>query len=286
MVLSYKPLVEHFRLAVKRKDSRHGQVPVTVLTALDTKIMSQCKSIDHLAEISAAFAAALVSMAVSASPSLQLSADGLWISRTNPFSEKVVIELLHHREDLNVQAGFYTKTKLQFKAINIPASAERAVTAIELTVDEDAYYLDVLAQELGVPDAGHVLMTRAITKAPSGARLYSPLVKMPPNILVPTRTPLDTQWIGAVGKDCMLQATCCHPEGTTKNERASFLIGHPIHGNAILACVGSSWQSEGKCDCSDITLNLYHRYASCLAVCCLKFVLRYCQLSGGWFGDG
>ncbi|KAH9574488.1 hypothetical protein CY35_01G060500 [Sphagnum magellanicum] len=259
MVLSYKPLVEHFRLAVKRKDSRHGQVPVTVLTALDTKIMSQCKSIDHLAEISAAFAAALVSMAVSASPSLQLSADGLWISRTNPFSEKVVIELLHHREDLNVQAGFYTKTKLQFKAINIPASAERAVTAIELTVDEDAYYLDVLAQELGVPDAGHVLMTRAITKAPSGARLYSPLVKMPPNILVPTRTPLDTQWIGAVGKDCMLQATCCHPEGTTKNERASFLIGHPIHGNAILACVGSSWQSEGKCDCSDITLNLYHR---------------------------
>jgi hypothetical protein len=127
---------------------------------------------------------------------------------------------------------------------------------------------------------------RAITKAPSGARLYSPLVKMPPNILVPTRTPLDTQWIGAVGKDCMLQATCCHPEGTTKNERASFLIGHPIHGNAILACVGSSWQSEGKCDCSDITLNLYHRYASCLAVCCLKFVLRYCQLSGGWFGDG
>jgi hypothetical protein len=34
------------------------------------------------------------------------------------------------------------------------------VTAIELTVDEDAYYLDVLAHELGVPDAGHVLMTR------------------------------------------------------------------------------------------------------------------------------
>jgi hypothetical protein len=91
MVLSYKPLVEHFRLAVKRKDSRHGQVPVTVLTALDTKIMSQCKSIDHIAEISAAFAAALVSMAVSASPSLRLSDDGLWISRTDPFSEKVVI---------------------------------------------------------------------------------------------------------------------------------------------------------------------------------------------------
>ncbi len=104
-----------------------------------------------LPEISAAFAAALVSMAVSASPSLRLSDDGLWISRTDPFSEKVVIGLLHHRENLNVQAGFYTKTKLQFKAINIPASAERAVTAIELTVDEDAYYLDVLAHELGVP---------------------------------------------------------------------------------------------------------------------------------------
>ncbi|CAM6060237.1 unnamed protein product [Sphagnum tenellum] len=54
--------------------------------------------------------------------------------------------------------------------------------------------------------------------------------------------------------------TLCYPEGLdVKNERARFLMGYAVHGDAILANIGSTWHSEGKCVYGDVTLNNYHR---------------------------
>ena len=49
---------------------------------------------------------------------------------------------------------------------------------------------------------------------------------------------------------------------TLRNERASFLVGHAVHGDAILATVGSTWASEGRCIYNNFTLSCFHRYDS------------------------
>ena len=178
MVLSYKPLAEHFRAAVQRKGSGFGQVSVIVLTVLDAKITSQCKSVAQLAENNPAYAAALVSKAAAACPSLRLSDDGLWIGRSDPFSPELVTRLLNDREDRINSAlpdssdgseslgAMRSWTMLacnrasSFKAVYISACADKELITISLAATPDVYYLDTIAHELGLQDAGHVFMSR------------------------------------------------------------------------------------------------------------------------------
>ena len=49
-------------------------------------------------------------------------------------------------------------------------------------------------------------------------------------------------------------------EGHVKNERASFLVGHLVDGDAILATAGSTWQSDGRCIYADFSLSCFHRF--------------------------
>lgn len=61
-------------------------------------------------------------------------------------------------------------------------------------------------------------------------------------------------------KDVTMEALRYPGGPTTRNGRASFLMGHDVHGDAILGCVGSTWQSEGKCTYSNVPLSCFHRY--------------------------
>jgi hypothetical protein len=170
MVLSYKPLAEHFRAAVQRKGSGFGQVSVVVLTVLDAKITSQCKSVDQLAENNPAYAAALVSKAAAACPSLKVSDDGLWIGRSDPFSPELVTKFLTDREDQINSAlpdssdGLVSACNgaFSFNAVYIPACFDKELCTISLPATPDVYYLDAIAHELGLQDAGHVFMSRYV----------------------------------------------------------------------------------------------------------------------------
>jgi len=197
MVLSYMPLVEHFRAAVRQKGPKYGQIPATVLTVLDTKIRSLCKSIDCAADKDLHCATSMVCKAAAACPLLCVSDDGLWIGRTTPFSDELVAQLLLGNESLdlenNVQgrldtfnlAGLNggltnsehflqlenfpprTTTLYQIETVHIPACMEKDVVSILLDVAGDDYYQEVLAHELGVPDAGHILPSRSSTPVSS-----------------------------------------------------------------------------------------------------------------------
>lgn len=178
MVLSYKPLTEHFRAAVQRKGPGFGQVSAVVLTVLDAKITSQCKFVDPLAENNPAYAAALVSKAAAACSSLRLSGDGLWIGRSDPFSPELVTKLLTDQEDrINIaipddsdvleslQATHSSiisacNGALSLKAVYISACANKELSTIRLPSTPYVYYLDAIADELGLQDAGHVFMSR------------------------------------------------------------------------------------------------------------------------------
>lgn len=174
-------MAEHFRAAVQQQGSRFGLVPTIVLTIVDTKIMSQCKSIDQLAENNPAHAASLVWRAVAECPAVKISDDGLWIGRSDPLSAELVANFLlslqleepiaeppeSRRESecvgsLPQLATLISQQACQFKAVHIPACAEEELRTVNLTATPDSYYLDIIAHELALPDAGHVLFTRLL----------------------------------------------------------------------------------------------------------------------------
>jgi hypothetical protein len=53
--------------------------------------------------------------------------------------------------------------------------------------------------------------------------------------------------------------------------RARFLMGYAVYGDAILANIGSTWDSEGKCVYGDVTLNNYHRSVSPANILVVQF---------------
>ncbi len=44
-----------------------------------------------------------------------------------------------------------------------------------------------------------------------------------------------------------------------RNERASWVAGHAVNGNAIVACVGTTYQSLGKLTWADVTAEEWHK---------------------------
>lgn len=109
----------------------------------------------------------------------------------------------------------------------------------------------------------HVL--RQIAKAPDGSRLFwgvsdrLPRVSISEVELVEQVEP-SKNYPDLCSKDGPMEALR-NPGGLTlRNERASFLVGHAVHGDAILATVGSTWASEGRCIYNDFTLSCFHRY--------------------------
>jgi len=53
--------------------------------------------------------------------------------------------------------------------------------------------------------------------------------------------------------------------------RARFLMGYAVYGDAILANIGSTWDSQGKCVYGDVTLNNYHRSVSPANILVVQF---------------
>jgi hypothetical protein len=77
--------------------------------------------------------------------------------------------------------------------------------------------------------------------------------------------------LSAPHKDATME-TLRYPEGLdVKNERARFLMGYAVYGDAILANIGSTWHSKGKCVYDDVTLNNYHRSVSPASILVVQF---------------
>lgn len=106
---------------------------------------------------------------------------------------------------------------------------------------------------------------RQIAKAPDGSRLFwgvrerLPWVNVPDVELIEQAEP-SKQYPDVCSKDGPMEALRNPGGQTLRNERASFLVGHPVYGDAILATVGSTWGSEGRCIYCDFTLSSFHRY--------------------------
>jgi len=106
---------------------------------------------------------------------------------------------------------------------------------------------------------------RQIAKAPDGSRLFwgvperIPWVNVPDVKLIKQVEP-SKHYPDLSSKDGPMEALRNPGGQTLRNERASFLVGHAVYGDAILATVGSTWASEGRCIYYDFTFSCFHRY--------------------------
>ncbi|BBN05794.1 small RNA 2'-O-methyltransferase [Marchantia polymorpha subsp. ruderalis] len=271
-VQNYNPLRQHFKAAVKREGSRYGQVPLSAIVTLDTKIHSLCKLIDRKAETNPAHAMALLCKAARNCPSVKIDTDTLCLSREEPYSPELVQELVKTRrynEEIEAAESEKPETNLQFVAVHIPCSTDTPGFAVNLVVKPEEYYLDVIARELGVKDGGRVVFSRPVGKTHPSMRMYWCAPKELPQVQGG-----DSDFVNLTGGDVdgsvvadedLLRYSLKQQEEESnglqypKNVRASLLMGYAVHGEVILAAVGGDWTSHGKLYALDITPSTFYR---------------------------
>ncbi|XXG74659.1 hypothetical protein AAC387_Pa07g3324 [Persea americana] len=236
-LLSSHPLSSHFRAALQREGNLCGSVPISILAACDVKLINLCKSIDLKSELNPYFIISLIMNAARLSGSIRVSEGELWIWRLNPPSS----EIMQTCSDGNSGSTEH----VQMEAILIPNSMEKAVETVTLNISSKEYYLDVIAQKLGVMDCSRVLVSRTVGKASSEMRLYFP-------------APVDPSLVSDSSLELLSPANETVSRGTSFNARASYFSGQNIHGDVLLASVGYTWKSPDLYH-EDVSLGTYYR---------------------------
>ncbi|KAL7211264.1 hypothetical protein ACSBR2_014195 [Camellia fascicularis] len=232
---SLHPLSGHFRAALQRESRLNGLVPISVLAVYDTKFSSLCKSINPKVESNPLLIMSLMLKAASRlSGSVSASEEQLSMKRENPYPPEIVQSVVDQQSSL--------LNSILIKVVRIPYSVEKTVEPLTLNVASNGYYLDIIAQELGLTDASKVLVSRTIGKASSEMRLY---FRAPESCLGDSSSEL-------------LHSTESVPLNGSLNARASYLSGHLIYGHAILASIGYTWKSADLFY-EDVSLHTYCR---------------------------
>lgn len=143
------PLSGHFREALRRKDHLYGYVPVSVISLFDSKLINLCKCINPKVEFNPWLVVPQILKAAARVP-LLISENHLSMRRPSPYPP----EVLEAIDNSNLPES------ICIKAVRVPCSIDKIVEPLLLNVSINGYYLDVIAQELGVTDASKVLVSR------------------------------------------------------------------------------------------------------------------------------
>ncbi|KAJ6887410.1 hypothetical protein NC651_027669 [Populus alba x Populus x berolinensis] len=217
--LPLHPLRSHLRAALLRRGDLYGLVPASVIAACDTKTSNLCKLLNPEVELKPFLALSLIMRTIPRLSGCVTSKGQLSIQKQNPYPTEII-------ESSDIQQSDSSESIL-VKAIQIPASLDKTVQPVTLHISSTGYYLDVIAEELGVTDASKVLLSRTIGKASSETRLYFAASE---SLVMDLLSDL------ANVKDF-------HVEGPP-NARASYFCGQGIYGDAIMASIGYTWRSK------------------------------------------
>lgn len=150
---SLHPLSGHFRAALRRQGNLNGCVPVSVLALYDAKISNICKHIDPTAESNSLLVMSLLWGAGNKLTHLVLSPDEqLSLQRQNQYPAEVIASSLSQ--------GLDTNESISITVIHIPVSLDRPAEQLTLHIAATGYYLDVIAQEIGLTEASEVMISR------------------------------------------------------------------------------------------------------------------------------
>ncbi|KAK2437558.1 double-stranded RNA-binding domain (DsRBD)-containing protein [Trifolium repens] len=233
-LMSDHPLSGHIRATLRRKGDQCGSIPISVISVCDAKIFSLCKCINPEVESNPFLVLPYIVKATTMLHEfLAVSEQHIWIRKLNPYPQDII-------ESLMEEGG--SQECIRVEAIRIPSSMEKHVEAVTLCMSLREYYLDIIANELGLEDDANVLISRNIGKASSETRLF---------FAAPQSYLLDQSCISGNGKETV------HFEGSL-NVRARYLSGQDIVGDAILACIGYTRKSRDLFY-EDVTVRLYFR---------------------------
>ncbi|KAJ4976047.1 hypothetical protein NE237_001153 [Protea cynaroides] len=228
------PLIGHFRAALRRETEERGLLPASIFAAYDMKINNLCKTINHKVDREPHLIVTLIMKAAGLSGSAAISLGQLWIWKQSLYSSDILQALTS--QPLSSSEGIW------IQAIRIPYSIEKPVEQVALYISSDGYFIDSIAQKLGLTDTSQILVSRTVGKASSEMRLYFSALELP--------VPLDSSL------DDLLYAKAV-TDGSF-NERASYFSSQNIYGNAILASVGYTWRFPDLFH-EDVTLGTYYR---------------------------
>nr|VDC74675.1 unnamed protein product [Brassica rapa] len=221
------PLGSHLRATLQRDGEHRGSVPVSVIATFDSKINSLCKVINPSMDSDPTVAMSyIMKAALKLSDYIVVSPHAASLRRKSPYPPAIIEGLATHVESIKVEAVHIKCTKCD----------EEVVAPVVLDISSDRYYLDTIAEKLGLKDASQVMISRAISKTFSGyeCRVYSAIPKL----------------------------TSSNDLKKSRNAKASFVCcGQDIHGDAILASVGYTGRSHDL-EHEDVTLKSFYR------ICC------------------
>ncbi|KAJ8430266.1 hypothetical protein Cgig2_030665 [Carnegiea gigantea] len=216
---SLHPLSGHLKAVFLRVGELNGSVPVSALVACDTKLGNLCKLIDSTA-VGNPFLSILTVMRAASrlSELIAVSEEELWIRRREPYPYDLVESLIDQQTPMTSEACI--------EAVYIPFSLNEDVRSVSLNLGPKGYYLDVIAQKLGVVDASKVLISRTIGKANSEMRLYI--------------SALEANNLNPVSEFRAGEKLSCYD--CSFNLHASYLLGQQIH---IMICITIGLEYSG-----------------------------------------
>ncbi|XWS11515.1 hypothetical protein CRYUN_Cryun37aG0004700 [Craigia yunnanensis] len=228
------PLSGHFKAALHRVGDLNGSVPASVIAICDGKPNNLCKIINPTVESHPFLVISYIMRAAAGLPELVVRPEGeLSIQKKDPYPPDII------ESSVSQQSG--VAESITTMALYIPCSPEKAVEPVILNISSTGYYLDIIAQKLGLSDANKVLISRTIGKASSETRFY---------FAAPKSYQLD------MSSD-LLNAKVVTIGGPL-NARASYICGQDIYGDSILASIGYTWKCQELFH-EDVTLQSYYR---------------------------
>ncbi|CAD5328563.1 unnamed protein product [Arabidopsis thaliana] len=217
------PLGGHRRAALQRDGERCGSLPVSVIATFDAKINSRCKVIDPSVESDPILLMSYVMKAAAKLPDyIVVSPHVDSLQRKKPYPPATIKAL----------ATTHVKSiKAEAVHLQCTVGGEEVVKPVTLDISSGRYYLDIIADKLGLKDGSQVMISRTIGKTSSGyeCRVYAAIPKLKSS---------DNSW-KAREKRPIIESS--HLE-KSRNAKASFVCGVDIHGDAIVASVGYPWR--------------------------------------------
>ncbi|XP_048229208.1 small RNA 2'-O-methyltransferase isoform X1 [Ricinus communis] len=230
---SLHPLSGHLRAALRRDDDLCGFIPASVVAVCDAKLSNLCKLLNPKAEANPFLAVSFVMTAATRLAGSVVTTKGqLSIQKQHSYSPEII-------EALDIINSDNPDT-ISVEAVYIPSSLDKLVQPVSLTVSSAGYYLDAIAQKLGVADANKVLLSRTIGKASSDTRVY---------FVAPESSGLSLSE-NLVNLECQFEGSL--------NPRASYICSQVIYGDAIMASIGYTWRSKDLFH-EDLSMPSYYR---------------------------
>ncbi|XP_014490043.1 small RNA 2'-O-methyltransferase [Vigna radiata var. radiata] len=228
------PLSGHIRATLRSKGDLCGSIPISVLAVYDGKLLSLCKCINPDVETNPFLVISYIkSAAANLCQYLATSEQYLCIRSLTPYPQDIVESLMKEHDSLEC---------IQVAAVRIPSSVEQSIEQVTLRISLREYYLDVIANELGLEEAANVMISRNLGKASSEIRLF---------FTVPKPYLLDLSSKFSIGKETLYLMGAL-------NVRASYFAGQDIAGDAILASIGYTRKSR-DIFYEDVSVRLYYR---------------------------